>query len=76
MVQDITPHDTGSLYRALCSSDTICRQLTSDEDSDEDTVDVTLMGALAECYQAASRWEMRRQILSLMADTCLALVCL
>ena len=68
MMQDITPHDTGSLYRALCSSDTLRRQLTSDEDSDEDTVDVTLMEALSECYQAASRWETRRQILSIMAD--------
>ena len=33
-------------------------------------MDVTLkvMEALAECYQAASRWETRRQILSIMAD--------
>ena len=29
---------------------------------------MTLMEALAECYQAASSWESRRQILSIMAD--------
>ena len=31
-------------------------------------MDVTVMEALAECYQATSRWETRRQILSIMAD--------
>ena len=36
--------------------------------TDEDTVDATLMAALAECYQAANRWETSRQILSIMAD--------
>ena len=57
VVQDIAPHETGPLFRALCSSDTLRRQLSSDEDSDADTIDVTLMEALAECYEAASRWE-------------------
>ena len=66
VVQDITPHETGPLFRALCSSDALRRQLSSDEDSDEGTIDVTLMEALAD--QAASRWETRRQILSIMAD--------
>ncbi|KAK3713984.1 hypothetical protein QZH41_017105, partial [Actinostola sp. cb2023] len=33
-----------------------------------DSIDNTLMEALAECYQAASSWETRRQILSIMAD--------
>ena len=59
---------TGALFRALCSSDALRRQLSDEEDSDEDNMDVTLMEALAECYQAASRWETRRQILSIMAD--------
>ena len=68
VVKDITPHETGPLFHALCSSDALRRQLSGDEDSDEDTVDATLMTALAECYQAANRWETRRQILSIMAD--------
>ena len=68
LVQDMTPHETGPLFRALCSSDVLCRQLSDEEDSDEDNMDVTLMEALAECYQAASCWETRRQILSIMAD--------
>ena len=68
VVKDITPHETGPLFHALCSSDALRRQLSGDEDSDEDTVDATLMAALAECYQAANRWETRRQILSIMAD--------
>ena len=68
LVQDMTPHETGPLFRALCSSDVLCRQLSDEEDSDEDNMDVTLMEALAECYQAASCWDTRRQILSIMAD--------
>lgn len=66
LVLDMTPHETGPLFRALCSSDALRRQL-SDEDN-MDNMDVTLMEALAECYQATSRWETRRQILSIMAD--------
>lgn len=65
-VQDMTPHETGLLFRALCSSVALRRQLSDEEDSDEVNMDVTLMEALAECYQAASRWETRRQILSIM----------
>ena len=68
VVKDETPHETGPLFHALCSSDVLRRQLSGDEDSDEDTVDATLMAALVECYQAANRWETRRQILSIMAD--------
>ena len=68
LVQDMTPHETGPLFRALCSSDVLRRQLSDEEDSDQDNMDVTLMEALAECYQAAGRWETRRQILSIMAD--------
>ena len=68
LVQDMTPHETGPLFRALCSSDALRRQLSDEEDSDQDNMDVTLMEPLAECYQAASRWETRRQILSIMAD--------
>ena len=68
MVKDVAPYETGPLFRELCSSDVLRRQLSSDEDSDGETVDNTLMEALSECYQAASSWETRRQILSIMAD--------
>ena len=67
VVKDVAPYETGPLFRELCSSDSLRRQL-SDDDSDEETVDNTLMEALSECYQVASNWETRRQILSLMAD--------
>lgn len=68
VVKDVAPYETGALFRELCSSDVLRRQLSSDEDSDEETVDNTLMEALSKCYQAASSWETRRQILSIMAD--------
>ena len=44
------------------------RQISSGEDSNEDSVDVTLMEALAQCYQASDTWQKRRQILSILAD--------
>ena len=68
VVKDVAPYETGPLFHELCSSDSLRRQLSSDDDSDEETVDNTLMEALSECYQVASNWETRRQILSIMAD--------
>ena len=65
VVQDITPNETGPLYQALCS---LNAHLSSGDDSETDTVDETLMEALGECYQVASNWETRHQILSIMAD--------
>ena len=68
VVKDVAPYETGPLFREVCSLDVLRRQLSSDEDSDGETVDKTLMEALSECYQAASSWETRRQILSNMVD--------
>ena len=68
MVKDVAPYETGPLFRELCSSELLRRQLSSDDDSDEETVDNTLMEALSECYQVASNWETRHQILSIIAD--------
>ena len=49
VLEDIAPHEKGPLLHAVCSSDVVRRQISSDEDSD-DTVDVTLIEALAQCY--------------------------
>ena len=68
VLQDITSREAVPLFRALCSSDVVRRQISSDEDSDDNTVDVTLMEALAECYHASGTWETRHQLLSIMAD--------
>ncbi|KAK2565739.1 hypothetical protein P5673_010917 [Acropora cervicornis] len=52
-----------------CSSSALHETLSTDKDSDDEIiVHETLMSALAECYYAATCWETRRQILSLMAD--------
>ena len=59
VVKDVAPYETGPLFCELCSSDLLHCQLSSDEDSDGETVDNTLMEALSECYQAASSWETR-----------------
>ena len=48
VVKDVAPHQTGPLFRELCSSDVLRRQLSSDEDSDGETVNYTLMEAQSE----------------------------
>ena len=71
VVQDIAlnEHDASSLFQEACSSSALRETLSTDKDSDDETiVDETLMSALAECYYAATCWEPRRQILSVMAD--------
>ena len=69
IVHDIAPKDVAPLFQGICSSSAIRYILSSDDKSaDEAPVDETLMEALAECYIAASCWETRRQILSIMAD--------
>lgn len=69
MVKDISPRESGPLLHEVISSDALRHQLSSSEDSTDDKcVDETLMLALAECFDAASSWETRRQILSIMAD--------
>ena len=66
---DISPSESGPLFQEAISSDALRHQLSSDEDStDGECVDETLMLALAECYDATSSWETRRQILSIMTD--------
>ena len=69
VVQDIAPNDSSSLFQEACSSSALHETLSTDKDSDDEIiVHETLMSALAECYYAATCWETRRQILSLMAD--------
>jgi len=63
------PSDSAPLFQGMCSSKSIHLSLSTDDDSNDDTaLDETLIEALAECYNAASCWETRRQILSVMAD--------
>ena len=69
VLQDIAPNVSAPLFKEVCSSKSIRHSLLIDEDSDDGTtINETLMEALAECYYAASCWETRRQILSVMAD--------
>ncbi len=68
VVNDIAPKESGSLYRTLFSSAVLREHFSSDEDSDADIVDETLMKALGECYQENNHWEAWCQILSIMVD--------
>ena len=65
VVEDIGPDDSRHLFQEACSPEALRLKLSSDED---ERVDETLMQSLAECYEAASSWETRRQILSIMVD--------
>ena len=67
IMEDIAPKIPAQLFQAMCSSQAIQQTLSTDDES-EVTVDETLMEALADCYHAATCWETRCQILSIMAD--------
>lgn len=67
IMEDIAPKCPAQLFQAMCSSQAIQQTFPSDDES-EVVVDETLMEALADCYHAATSWETRRQILSIMAD--------
>lgn len=57
-LEEIAPNNSEMLLRAIKES-----QLDDDED-----MDCSLLEALAECYENASHWNSRRQILSIFAD--------
>ena len=66
---EVAPHQSWKLwktlttYRSLEQEDSSC----SEEDAELD-VDEVLMSALADCYNNSSTWQVRRQILSIVAD--------
>lgn len=61
VLKEIAPNDPDKLSASVKSSD------ASSKDEVE-SIDVSLLDALAECYKNAGHWEVRRQILSIMAD--------
>ena len=67
IIEDIAPECPMQLFQAMCSAQVIQQRFPSEHES-EVVVDETLMEALAKCYHAATSWETRRQILSIMAD--------
>lgn len=65
VIEEIAPDDVKVLWEALVSSREVARQLPLDTADQADTI---LIEALTECYNNASHWSTRRQILSIMAD--------
>lgn len=66
-LDEIAPQESESLWQALTSAQS---------KHDDDNVDKSLLKALADCYNNASKWDTRRQILSYMADkTSLDTIC-
>ena len=69
VLAEVAPHQYGQLwklltmYRSLEHEDSSC----SEEDAEVD-VDEVLMSALADYYNNSSTWQVRRQILSIVAD--------
>ncbi|XP_048576546.1 uncharacterized protein LOC5501758 isoform X2 [Nematostella vectensis] len=64
IIEQLVPNDPGSLWNFVSPS----MEKRYGNPRDTDTIDDTLMGNLAKCYNAASGWEVRRQVLSIMAD--------
>lgn len=59
--------DSDKLWYTLVSSKAINQHFAL-ESSETENVDIALLESLAECYNSATQWDTRRQILSIMVD--------
>ena len=66
-LEEIAPQDAENLWNSLVKSKTAMQQFSTEEE-EKGSLDVTLIDALAECYNNANHWSTRRQILSIIAD--------
>ena len=69
VLEEIAPRQSISVWKTMVASKVFLQDSFSDsEDDDEgDEVDTVLMDAIADCYKNASTWQVRRQILSIVA---------
>ena len=69
VLEEVAPHQSGKLWKTLTTYRSLEQEdpSSSEEDADID-VDEMLMSALADCYNNSSTWQVRRQILSIVAD--------
>ena len=66
---EVAPHQPGQLWKALTTYRSLEHEdsSSSEEDAEVD-IDEVLMSALADCYNNSSTWQVRRQILSIVAE--------
>lgn len=64
VLEEVAPNQHHHLWKAIISKP-LEPQYAFEE---QENVDSVLMEALAQCYENASRWDTKRQILSIMAD--------
>jgi len=70
VLEEIAPNQSRSLWKAVKTSGPLSNK-TTDSESDEEqsgAVDAVFMEAIKDCYNNASSWQTRRQILSIIAD--------
>ena len=69
VLEEVAPHQSGKLWKTLTTYRSLEQEdsSSSEEDADVD-VDELLMSALADCFNNSSTWQVRRQILSIVAD--------
>ena len=69
VLEEVAPHQSGKLWKTLITYRSLEQEdsSSSEEDADVD-VDEVLMSALADCYNNCSTWQVRRQIVSMVAD--------
>ena len=68
-IGEVAPHQSGQLWKALTTYRSLEHEdsSSSEEDAEVD-IDEVLMSALADCYNNSSTWQVRRQVLSIVAD--------
>ena len=64
-LEEIAPQDAENLWNSLVKSKRAMQQSSSEG---EEPLDVTLIDALVECYNNASHWSTRRQMLSIIPN--------
>ena len=69
VLEEVAPHQSEQLWKTLTTYHSLEHEDSScsEEDAEVD-VDEVLMSALADCYNNSSTWQVRRQILSIVAD--------
>ena len=69
VLEEVAPHQSEQLWKTLTTYRSLQQEdlFSSEEDAEVD-VDEVLMSALADCYNNSSTWQVRRQLLSVVAD--------
>ena len=69
VLEEVAPHQSEQLWKTLTTYRSLQQEdFSSSEEDAEVDVDELLMSVLADCYNNSRTWQVRRQLLSVVAD--------